>query len=447
MPFFSILMPTRNRASLLRSALQTAVSQEFADYEIVVSDNNSQDETREVVEGFMRDSDRVRYVNPGRDLSMCDNFEYVLSHAAGEYVLYLSDDDALAANALTYAHETLSRFSINTLVWERGYYQHADIPDDNLRCTFFCERRSGNLYEVKARTVADAFSNFDTRTYGILPKMLNCAVASSVLRRCKEKTGYFFLPPFPDYSAACHLLGIDDSYHLLDLPLYICGVSRISNAGIQYDRKQKFENYISLFGRDLIEGVPYPMRYLNAPYFLATYRKFQQIYPETFTSPPNMDAYLKSLFTELMSFEAYEDISEELQTLAGYMRDYYGGDEAFDALLKEHRDSKPKPAAAGPDKAAESLGASLRRTAGNIVRSNDLLYGLARRARRTLRPAPAPQAPTDDYSTDRHISRVNVQTIFDASQILGGVLSSEAKSPARLSPIAVESLSRIEGWA
>jgi glycosyltransferase involved in cell wall biosynthesis len=445
-PFFSILMPTRNRASLLRSALQTAVSQEFADYEIVVSDNNSRDETRQVIEGFSRDCDRIKYVNPGRDLSMCDNWEFIMSHATGEYVLYLSDDDALAANALTYVHETLSRFPINTLVWERGYYQHADIPDDNLRCTFFCERRSGNLYEVKSRAVADAFSDFNTKTYGILPKMLNCAVSSSVLRACKEKTGYFFLPPFPDYSAACHLLGIDDSYHLLDLPLYICGVSRISNAGIQYDRKRKFDDYISLLGLDLLEGVPYPMRYLNPSYFLATYLKFRKIYPETFAGPPNMDAYLKSLFAELMTFEDYEDISEELQTLAGYMRDFYGGGETFDALLKERRDSEP--AAAEPEQAAESLGASLRKTAGKIVRSNDLLQGLARRAKRTLRPAPPAQAPaTDDHSTDRHISRTNVQTIFDASQILGGVLSSEAKSPARLSPIAVESLSRIEGWA
>jgi hypothetical protein len=128
------------------------------------------------------------------------------------------------------------------------------------------------------------------------------------------------------------------------------------------------------------------------------------------------------------------------------MRDYYGSDETFNALMKEHRDSKP--AAAEPDKAAESSGTSLRQTAGKIVRSNDLLHGLARRAKRRLRPAPPAEAPrTDDYSTDRHISRTNVQTIFDASQILGGVLTSEARSPAQLSLIAVESLSGIEGWA
>ncbi len=74
-PFFSIVMPTRNRVSLLRSSLKTAIDQSFQDYEVVVCDNNSKDDTREVVETFISQSSRVRYINPQRDLSMCDNFE------------------------------------------------------------------------------------------------------------------------------------------------------------------------------------------------------------------------------------------------------------------------------------------------------------------------------------------------------------------------------------
>ena len=430
---------------MLKSALQTVVSQDFTDYEVVVSDNNSRDETREVIEGFMQSSDRVRYVNPGRDLSMCDNFEYVLTHATGEYILYLSDDDALAAGALSYIHELLTRLPINTMVWERGYYQHPDIPDDNLRCTFVYGRRSGNLYEVSTRSMADAFADFNSKTYGLLPKMINCVAARSVVLACREKTQYFSLPPFPDYSAACHLLGINDTYHVLDLPLYICGVSKVSNAGIQYNRQEKFDDHINLVGQDMLEGVPYPMRYLNASYFLATYNMFQKIYPEVFTKTPNMDAYFKSHVGELMFYEEYEDVSEELQTLAGYMRDFYGSDERFNALLREGRASKA--AAAGGEKGADSLGSSLRLIAGKIVRSNDFLHTVARGVKRRLRPAAAPAEapqPAEDSSA-RYVSRANIQTISDASQILGGFLSAEAKSPAQLHPIRVEPLSLIEG--
>src|ERR1700694_3560771 len=98
-------MPTRNRASLLRSSLESAVDQKFQDYEIIVGDNNSTDDTRAVVEDFMKSSNKVRYVNPGRDLSMCDNWEYVLSQAGGLYVIYLCDDDALPSGSLLYIHD------------------------------------------------------------------------------------------------------------------------------------------------------------------------------------------------------------------------------------------------------------------------------------------------------------------------------------------------------
>jgi glycosyltransferase involved in cell wall biosynthesis len=46
-PFFSIVMPTRDRAHLLKFALQSALSQTFDDYEILVSDNHSTDNVSE----------------------------------------------------------------------------------------------------------------------------------------------------------------------------------------------------------------------------------------------------------------------------------------------------------------------------------------------------------------------------------------------------------------
>lgn len=439
MPFFSVLMPTRNRASLLKSALKTAVDQNFQDYEIIVSDNNSQDDTRSVVEGFMQSSDRIKYVNPGRDLSMCDNWEYVLSHAAGDYIIYLSDDDALTANSLFYVHELLTAFSINVLVWEKGFYQHPDVPDDALRCNFSYDLRSGNLYEVPSRAAAEACCNFDGRVYGILPKMLNCVVSGKLIRQCQEKTRRFFVPPYPDYSAACQLLGASGTYHLIDLPLYICGVSRQSNAGIQYDRKQKCEDYLSLFDEDLLEGVPYPMRYLTPSYFLATYHKFQKIYPDTF-GPVNMDAYLKAAFAELMFFGKYEDVSDEVGTLAGYMRTHSGGDEMFNLLTQAHATSDIVPQA--PDGTGDDYRQTIKGFARKIVSKSELTHNLARKAKRILRPLPPVLPP--DPSTQKAFSHSDVATMFEASRILSEALSSRAKDPADLKPFQVETLATLE---
>src|SRR5689334_12432649 len=99
-PLFSIVMPTRNRAHLLRWALQSALQQDFHDFEVVVVDNDSSDNTEEVVKEL--GDERVSYVRSHKALSMPDNWEFAWSHATGEYVLYLCDDDALLPNTLSF---------------------------------------------------------------------------------------------------------------------------------------------------------------------------------------------------------------------------------------------------------------------------------------------------------------------------------------------------------
>ena len=59
-PRFSVVIPTRQRANTLRHTLQTCLASDFDDYEIVVCDNCSSPETRQVVEEAA--SRRVVYV-------------------------------------------------------------------------------------------------------------------------------------------------------------------------------------------------------------------------------------------------------------------------------------------------------------------------------------------------------------------------------------------------
>ena len=97
-PYFSIVMPTRNRGHLLCSALQHALNQTFGDYEIVVVDNCSSDDTPEVVRKV--GGSRVRYLRTEKTLPMHANWEFALSQARGEWVTFLCDDDALFPEAL-----------------------------------------------------------------------------------------------------------------------------------------------------------------------------------------------------------------------------------------------------------------------------------------------------------------------------------------------------------
>jgi glycosyltransferase involved in cell wall biosynthesis len=184
-PFFSIVIPTRNRASLLRSSLRTALDQAFDDFEVVVCDNNSSDDTRAVVESFMARYDRLRYVNPGRDLSMCDNWDFALEQAAGAYITYLSDDDGLILEALPYIYSLISKFQIKVLTWPCAYYHHMDVPEENKKGALYCDITSGKLFEVPSEIIIEGLSNFDGMHF-VIPKALNCVFARSVLDKPQQ---------------------------------------------------------------------------------------------------------------------------------------------------------------------------------------------------------------------------------------------------------------------
>ncbi|HMG74734.1 MAG TPA: glycosyltransferase family 2 protein [Pyrinomonadaceae bacterium] len=413
LPFFSIVVPTRNRASLLRSSLKTALEQSFDDYEVVVCDNNSKDGTREVVEAFMSHSNRLRYVNPERDLSMCDNWDFALKHARGQFIIYLSDDDGLLLDCLSYAHDLISKFDLKVLVWPFAFYQHPDIPDPRLKGSLSCDFMTGKLFEVASDSIIQGLCNLQP-IERIIPRMLNCAVKRSLVEQAAGVTNRFFVPPLPDYSTACQLLSITESYHFIDLPLFIAGASVLSNTGLRFARKQKGDEYISLYKADLLADVPYPMKYLAAPYLLATYLFFQKLYPHRFRYSAKMDVHLNAMFHELTAYEDYDDVSEEYKELAFYMKEYSGTNDMFESLWQQHTAAK----AATRKKDNSSL-----HLLTQSVRNNKPLYRLAKKVKNYV----APSRPT-------YAEFSNVESIYDAARLLNASLPRLAQKPTSLHP-------------
>src|SRR5436309_9290227 len=91
-PFFSVVLTTRNRAALLPFAVRSILAQSYGDFEIIISDNFSSDNTPEVAQSF--GESRISYVRTRESLSMSESYSFALSHARGQYVTFLSDDDA-----------------------------------------------------------------------------------------------------------------------------------------------------------------------------------------------------------------------------------------------------------------------------------------------------------------------------------------------------------------
>jgi glycosyltransferase involved in cell wall biosynthesis len=92
-PLVSVCIPTYNRAGLLAGALQTVLAQTMGDFEIVVSDNASTDDTPGVV---ARCADhRIRYHRNARNIGGRDNWNRAFSLARGRYIAPFADDDLM----------------------------------------------------------------------------------------------------------------------------------------------------------------------------------------------------------------------------------------------------------------------------------------------------------------------------------------------------------------
>jgi len=90
-PFFSVVIPTHNRAEFLREAMQSVLNQTFGNFEVIVVDDHSEDHTRDVVGSFS--DQRIQYVRNDRGKGGAGARNAGIFRAKGEWVAFLDDDD------------------------------------------------------------------------------------------------------------------------------------------------------------------------------------------------------------------------------------------------------------------------------------------------------------------------------------------------------------------
>jgi glycosyltransferase involved in cell wall biosynthesis len=96
LPKVSVLVPTYNYGRYLPETIESVLAQDFQDFELIIVDDCSRDNSAAVIKHYAGLDDRIRYkVNP-KNLGMVANWNYCLSLARGEYIKFLFGDDTLA---------------------------------------------------------------------------------------------------------------------------------------------------------------------------------------------------------------------------------------------------------------------------------------------------------------------------------------------------------------
>ncbi|MGA2514330.1 MAG: glycosyltransferase [Candidatus Limnocylindrales bacterium] len=92
-PLVTIGMPTYNGERFLAESLDSLLAQDYPNFELVISDNCSTDETERIARAYAGRSDRVRYVRHETHVGVSASFNRVLGLAGGTYFMWATDHD------------------------------------------------------------------------------------------------------------------------------------------------------------------------------------------------------------------------------------------------------------------------------------------------------------------------------------------------------------------
>ena len=117
-PLFTIVIPTFNRAKLLKKAIQSVIDQTISDWELVVVDDGSTDDTKEIVTAFKKEN--ILYVfQEKKERSVARNKG--IEKASGRYICFLDDDDYFLENHLEKFNEFLVLRDFPETILRSGY--------------------------------------------------------------------------------------------------------------------------------------------------------------------------------------------------------------------------------------------------------------------------------------------------------------------------------------
>lgn len=121
---FSVITPAYNRGELIGKAIQSLLDQSYSNWEMVIIDDGSIDNTREVVESF--EDPRIKYhYQDNQERSIARNNG--ISKATGEFICFLdSDDYYLPEHLATFAEALQKQDQFRGLLYADGYLESGD---------------------------------------------------------------------------------------------------------------------------------------------------------------------------------------------------------------------------------------------------------------------------------------------------------------------------------
>ena len=228
-----MILPTRNGGALLADCLGSILSQDDPDFEVVVSDNASDDRTPAILDA-LDDDRRLRVLRQPVPIGVTENWTAALGGAEGEYVLLLGDDDYLLPGAIARLRTLVEEYGrpdcLSFDAWGFAFpgsfgpgtpahfsdplFPHrADVP------------QRGEISPGLRREFVRDFFAFEFR---LCPNLQTTLVARAALTGMRHGP---FREPYPDFYALHALMLLVDRWVRIAEKLVVVGISTKSFGG------------------------------------------------------------------------------------------------------------------------------------------------------------------------------------------------------------------------
>lgn len=246
-PFFTVIIPQKDRAEYLRWTLKTCMIQDYPNFEVIVSDDCSEDESVQVVEELAKQDPRIKLYAHKKHLGMRDNFEFALRQVKPGYVMALGGDDGLVPGCISRMCEIIQETNSQLLTWPHAHFSYPNPQTKGRNILTIKKQKKDVIKEIKSSDFLQKIAK--TLIYQIdeCPMFYIKGVASTELvERVRQRTddGYFYYCPTPDGFSGVVLAGEVESYIYTSEPLSIGG-STTKSQGQNYrrtDKKSRFES-------------------------------------------------------------------------------------------------------------------------------------------------------------------------------------------------------------
>jgi glycosyltransferase involved in cell wall biosynthesis len=109
-PRLSVGLPVYNGSNYLARSIESLLGQSYEDFELVISDNASTDDTASICRGYEKLDSRIRYYRQPRNVGLAPNHNFVVEQARGELFKWASNDDVYGRDLLKRCVDALDEY-------------------------------------------------------------------------------------------------------------------------------------------------------------------------------------------------------------------------------------------------------------------------------------------------------------------------------------------------